>query len=560
MESKRTKMETSCFDLLPVELQQIIFGHCHPKQRREIALVCTNWAETLQSFAEDYQLHLHDCYLHRDIEPVSLFFNSRRKYRYLKLGENITSHHQLLTTAFLSHLGENVQCLDVSQAMKLINASEFHLMFPQLRKLTIRKLGDLYENCPETLEHVHVQQLSIMEKTEDMERLRKIKNLKFLTAERVQIKGGLDALVLIAAQFATISTKIFSLDEKLKEYLESVQSLENVYFKCTTNFINNPTILFEEVTELYFKRPPSSYNNLNLFPNLKVLHILWDRDIASLSSCFFMHEKIICPTVEELKMENIKERNCMACFRFMIDCFPNLKSLYLLNTVFGNDNFKHICFKLPQLKKLELESNELEPLNLVTNDQPEYLLSNLTQLESLSLPLIDVTFMLAQWPRMEKLKKVVFGSTIQFHPKFAINTPNLEYFGISYNGGTGLRLSTTNMPNLRVLKANCDLSMEESCRSIIENCQKLQIFETCTPNAKFIHELNLFEKISSLRKIVNDEREFTRRDFINLENYVKRHYIEYEDLGEYKSKVAPYTLDELSDQEDSDDIGRSFAF
>lgn len=287
--------------------------------------------------------------------------NTTRKYRYLRLGDHVTSQSPEVTKLFLSHLGQQLQVLDISSndASKLLEDPDSLSMFPQLKKLTVRKLGDLtkFEKFPESLEHVHMHQLSIMEQTKEIEHLRKIKKLKLWTADSVQIKGGLDALIAIAAQFATISSVVFDLDESLQILLESLQSLENIYLKLSTNFIGNPTVEEEDVIEILLKREPHTFSKFDEFSNLRSIHVSWDRNRQAVSSCFYMHRKVLCPTVEEVHLNFVKDRTCMGCFRFLIDSYPNLKKLVLWHCRIGNEHVKDICFKLPQLKHLEIESN-----------------------------------------------------------------------------------------------------------------------------------------------------------------------------------------------------------
>lgn len=285
--------------------------------------------------------------------------NSLRKYRYLCLGDQVTSESSDMTRSFLSHMGKHVQVLDISSdhAIKLLSDNpEVLSMFSQLKKVIVRKVRELghFKSFPETLEHVHVQQLSVMEKTEDFENLRRIKNLKTLTSDTVQIEGGLDALVQIAAQFSTISTTIFSLDETLELLLKSVQDLNCIYLKCSTNFIGIPAITVEDVTALILKRVPKTFVKFNEFPNLRSIHITWDEDPYEDEHCYNFHRMSLCPKVEELKIVDNTSKTCMGCFRTLIDSLPNIRKLELINCLYDKQHVKYICFKLPQLRELEV--------------------------------------------------------------------------------------------------------------------------------------------------------------------------------------------------------------
>lgn len=340
----------------------MIFKYCHPTQRQELAFISKTWSENLQAFAEDYQLDLYNCFLRDDIDPVSLLMNTSRKYRYLHLGYSITSQSPDVTKRFLSTLGKDVQFLDLTtDGMKLLEDPDSLMMFPQLKELTLWKIGDLarFEQFPESLEHIHTNQLSIMELTKDIEPLQKIKNLKSWTADKAQLKGGLDALIQIAAQFGTISSSIFSLNETFQLFLESLQDLENIYLKFSNNFIGTPVVTFADVTEISLKGQPKTFTQFNEFPNLRSIDISWDRNQNATSSCFNFHQKVVCPKVEELRIDWIRDRTCMGCFRTLIDSFPNMKKLILNHCRFGNEHIKYICFKLPKLKHLEIESNQV---------------------------------------------------------------------------------------------------------------------------------------------------------------------------------------------------------
>lgn len=291
--------------------------------------------------------------------------NTTRKYRYLQLGDHVSSQSPEVTKRFLSHLGKDVQFLDISSddAMKLLEDPDSLLMFAQLKKLTVSRLSELtkFEKFPESLEHVHVQQLSIVENTKDIVPLCKIKNLVFLTADSVQVKAELNVLVRMAAQpcTCTINPTIFNLDESLKILLESLTYLEHIQLKLRSNFIRNPTVTIEDVTGIQLKREPHTFVKFAEFHNLQWINISCLHN-GFRPSCFSFHQKVLCQKVEELEIDFGNNNTCLGCFRSFIDSCPNLKKVVFSHVCLEHVYIKHICYKLPQLNHLEINDLELE--------------------------------------------------------------------------------------------------------------------------------------------------------------------------------------------------------
>lgn len=138
---------------------------------------------------------------------------------------------------------------------------------------------------------------------------------------------------------------------------------------------------------------------------------------------------------------------------------------------------------------------------------------------------------------------------------FIDKTPNLKYFEIG--DGSDLQDSEIEMiarrwPNLQTLRLLCDMPVSETaCTAIKTHCRRLRTLEMSLPRIAFDVEYSFFMEIPSLRKIVNDHREFYREDFCNIGDYVKRHRIPYEEIGALQNVVQEYTVEEL--EEDSDE-------
>uniref|UniRef100_A0A336M4L9 CSON010611 protein n=1 Tax=Culicoides sonorensis TaxID=179676 RepID=A0A336M4L9_CULSO len=564
MDTKKFKANSFPFDSLPLELQLMVFKYLSSKDRiNNLSFVSKSWAENLQFFTEDYELHLYDCYLKEETEPYSILMNPTRKYRFLKLGHQFTSENPLLVSRLLSHLGKYVHILDISSTdgFSSLKESNSLLMFPELKKLIVTKMSDLmkFDIFPESLEHIHVNQLSVMEQTKEVDHMKKIKNLRCWTSELIQIKGGLDALVEIASQFGTISTTIFNLDEKLKELLESLQTLDNIYLKLSTNFIDTPVVQINDVIGIELKEAPKSFLKFNELPHLKSIHFRWDINQHPESPCYDNHEVQVCSNVEEIEIKWIRDRTCMGCFRTLIDSLPNLKKLILLDCKFENEHFKYVCFKLPHLKQLEVESNQIDS-QILFNDQPQYLLENLRTLHTLNLSESTISN-IDKWPFMPNLKKLKLAGA-SYMPEenlkqFCRNLPNLEFFetgDATESGDYFIENLTQHLPNLKTLRLLYLMDLtQRDFTAITSNCKKLRTLEMSSTSTYLITEYNLFKELSSLRKIVYDERTFYREDFHNMGHYLKRHGMPYDEIGALQSVVDEYSFDDSDENEESDE-------
>uniref|UniRef100_A0A336M226 CSON010611 protein n=1 Tax=Culicoides sonorensis TaxID=179676 RepID=A0A336M226_CULSO len=501
MEVKRIKLDLFPFEKLPLELQLMIFSYCTPKERRDnLSFVSKSWAENLQSFTEDYQLDLYDCYLKEEIDPFSVLFNSTRQYRFLKLGKEITSENVDLYSRLLSHLGKHVHVLEFasSKVISILKESNFLLMFPVLKKLIVTRMFHLtkFNFFPESLEHIHVNQLSVMEQTKEVDHLKKIKNLHLWTSELINFRVGKEAL-------SESSSTIFSLNEKLKEILESLQTLDNIYLKVSTNFIGTPVVQIDDVIGMEFQRKPKTFLSFSDLPNLKSIIFMYGSLGHPKSACFDNHKVNICAKVEELKI-SWDYKKCTECFTTFIDSVPNLKKLTFLCCECENEQFKYICSKLPQLKHLEVDS---------------------------------------------------YISRTNFKV-FCEKLPNIEFFKIDKKSNVDddsfIEILTQSWKHLRTFIITFGLFDRKEFTNIKDNCKKLRTLELSyrafTPSLQY----NLFQNMPCLRKIEDD---FYRRDFYNIVDYLKHYRIPYNSIGSLKNIVEEYKIEPLDENDDDiDDI------
>lgn len=302
-------------------------------------LVCKGWADVLQYFHVD----LHHCYLRDDLEPVSFLMSSTRRYHSMYLGPEIHTDSTEVQTRFLAHLGREVQVLDISSMdVKFLKDPNFLLFFPQLKKLTVTKLDSLcaLKSFPNTLEHVHSKILFTME---NLERLHSIKSFNLLTSDSIQ--WGTNWLY---ANNNVSTTRTYTLDENL-EVLLKFHTLRDVNFICNTNFIDAPTITFNDVLGMNVEAPPSIFSSLDIFPNLQSLCIKWRAGWDPEPYCFNFHQPLLCVGVTELEIARDSCQRCFWCFRSIIDSFPNVKKIVLRNGDIINQRLKYIFFKMPNL-------------------------------------------------------------------------------------------------------------------------------------------------------------------------------------------------------------------
>lgn len=277
---------------------------------------------------------------------------STRHYYSLSLRQ-IHFETRLAPLELLIHLGKHVQELEMSMlGARFLQDPDLLLFFPKLKKLSLVDLQMLtyFERFPETLEHVHLELLSIIEWTERFEMLKLIKNLKVLTSDSV--------CVVPVAQFVSYRgsrTTVFSLDEHLKDILESMQSLRHITLKCDTNFIDAPALTLDDVCGIDFQRAPTTFHQFNKFVHLRSIHILWGKDQIPPLFCFNFHQATLCPKVVELQIIGNKQQACIDCFKSLIDSCPNVEKIVLKNWGMTNQHVKHICFKLPKVKHLEVD-------------------------------------------------------------------------------------------------------------------------------------------------------------------------------------------------------------
>uniref|UniRef100_A0A336KXF8 CSON001009 protein n=1 Tax=Culicoides sonorensis TaxID=179676 RepID=A0A336KXF8_CULSO len=497
METKMFNLDLFPFEDLPLELQLMVFSYCTPKDRRDnLSFVSKSWAEKLQSFTEDYQLHLYDCCVKKELEPFSVLIKSTRQYRFLKIGKDVDFLNCKIGSRLLGHLGKHVCVLEIKspyEIKSLLDDSNPLLMFPKLNKLIVTKMSDLtgFDAFPESLEHIHVKELSMVEPTKEVEHLKKIKNLRFWTSELIKFKDEKDES----------STTILSVDEKLKEILESVQSLDNIDLKLSTNLIGTPVVPIDDVIGITIKGKPKKFLTFSDLPNLKSI-IQMDKPLTLIKSCFAFHEVNLFPKVEELQITWCFDL-CIKCFTTFIDSFPNLKKLAFLYCSCETEQLNYICVKLPQLKHLEVDSSDNDD-QLLFNEPSEFLLGNLRELHTLKMSESRI-INIENWPFMPNLKKLnvacLLGTSRINLKVFSEKLPNIESFKTFWGQDHSLiEVLTQNWVNLRILNVRSCFVCEKYFASIILNCKKLR-------ELKFYHntdtedfEYILFRELPYLRR------------------------------------------------------------
>uniref|UniRef100_A0A336MSK6 CSON005917 protein n=1 Tax=Culicoides sonorensis TaxID=179676 RepID=A0A336MSK6_CULSO len=548
MEVKRIKLDIFPFEKLPLELQLMIFSYCTPKERRDnLSFVSKSWAENLQSFTEDYQLDLYDCYLKEEIDPFSVLIKSTRQYRFLKLGKHVSSENSELVSRLLSHLGKHVHVLKVAsteEILSLLKDSNPLLMFPELKKLIVKKISDLkkFDIFPESLEHIHIKELSVLEQTKEVDHLKKVKNLRFWTSKLINFKVGKDAS-------GELSTTIFCLDEKLKEILESMQTLDNIYLTISTNLLEKAGVQIDDVIGVRFQGKPKVFPNINKLPNLRSIILSWRVFAKSELPCVGYHKLKICSKVKELKI-NWNNKSCIRCFTTFIVSFPNLKKLVLLHCEFKNEQFKYICSKLPHLKHLEVESSNING-KILFIEPPEYSLGNLKNLHTLNLSRTIVE-QIEKWPFMPNLRdlNIEFASHIPEKNLrvFCDKVPNIEFFETgekpNEDDASFIEILTQRWKNLRTFMLSYNRLNEREYANIQVNCKKLRKLEIVCRAFTPALQHHFFNVMPCLRKIGDH---FYRKDSYNMVDYLKRNRIYYNEIGALKRTVEEYTI-ESSDE------------
>lgn len=329
-------------------------------------------SENMQRLNDDDMLHITKCNLQSDLPPVSTLMNSSHQYRKLHLGHNITSENPELAKKLFEHLGQHVQELNMTfsvyhESLPLLQEPDFLLLFPELRSLYVDSMERLnkFQKFPELLEDVRIEELSIEEMPQVLDYLNKnISNLKSLTTDML--------LMQLSSEDDEMDpglTRFFSSDDSCDKVLQSIQEFL-VWIKVTTNFVSNPMIKLEDVTEFFtedgnnlakgFRKPTATdFFSFSLFPNLTSIELKWDKEFYMPTNnagitCYHTHETVVCPKVNNLEFESLIYL-CTGCWRSIIDSLPNLTSLSLLDNEFSINQIKYIFYKLPQLKHLAVE-------------------------------------------------------------------------------------------------------------------------------------------------------------------------------------------------------------
>lgn len=360
--------------------------------RKNIILVSKKWYDILQDkcFFNDNHLKLYNCVLKNGIPPISIFEKSTRKFYNLFLGANIKCCDPDLAKKMLIQLGSNVHCLDIiPDALEPLGCYSLKNFFPNLKELVLNEICHvaLFNTFPDELEHLHLKKLSVvLQGNRQIECLQKIPNLKKITADSVR----LDEYIFNSASKEKHQFLI-KVDQHLQEALIKLNSSErqNLYVKFNASFLLlDEELKVDDVSGLEFSgRESFQFRELRSFQNLKSLTISWDvnsRPISSDDTCFYEHESIFLPNIQELKLNWMKWRNCIRCFHSMIYSFPNLKKLIIYHNEITDEHVKFVCCKLPNLEHLEVESNQISN-DIIIGNNKEFLLGNLSKLVVLNL-------------------------------------------------------------------------------------------------------------------------------------------------------------------------------
>lgn len=349
-----------------------------------ISKIGMDLSENMQQLNDDDTLYISECNLQNDLPPVSTLMNSSHQYRKLCLGQNITCENPELAKKLFEHLGQHVQELNMTysvylKSLALLQEPDFLLLFPELRSLyvdSMKRLGE-FQKFPQFLEHVRTEELDIEEMPHVLDYLNKnISNLKSLTTDRLLLQ-----LSSVKDEMNPV-TRFFSTDDSCDKVLQSIQEFL-VWIKVTTNFVANPMIKLEDVTEFItedgntlakgFRKPTATeLFSFSLFPNLTSIELKWDKDFymptnQAGTTCYHAHETVLCPKVNHLEFESLIYL-CTGCWKSIIDSLPNLTTLSLLDNEFSIDQIKYIFYKLPQLKHLAVEDMVVSDKFLIFNN------------------------------------------------------------------------------------------------------------------------------------------------------------------------------------------------
>ncbi|XP_063705306.1 uncharacterized protein LOC134834521 [Culicoides brevitarsis] len=340
---------------LPEEVLIEIMDKLDCSSRISVTRTCKNWQNIMLTdsrFAKYHQLTLDSgCVLEMDLEPVSLFMHSPRKFGILRLGD-VKIGPDL--EPFWLKLAETVRHLIVKEfspySIRSYYLAEIIAKFHRLRVLEIETY------------HVDREIIRIEKKLPPY--LHKWPSVEILKLGDAKFEPeNYDFLDIMMPRLSDIFLgKFYFSDDFLKKYSTKIRSLDSgdhfgTYFlKKLTNLThlevavdaptedliqyvtNHATLQSLAVTSQVFPAEQipklhkltldlaivvNSFAPLRLCPELRELHVkLSNYD----SKCFFGHEIIACPNLETLSLCNFSSGDCQKCQQYMFESFPNLKS------------------------------------------------------------------------------------------------------------------------------------------------------------------------------------------------------------------------------------------
>lgn len=356
--------ETTCdINSLPEEVLIEILDKLDKKTRIAVARTCRRWKEIILTdcrFAKYHQLTLDNgVALEMDVEPVSTFMESNRKFGVLRLGD--VKYGQDLDE-FWKRMSETVRHIIIKEfspySIRSYYLAEIISKFTRLNVLEVenyhvdREIIQIEKKLPPylykwpTVEILKLGESKFEPENYDffdvmMPKLKEIHfEFKFLYAEDLVKKYASKIKSLhIGEHFSSIYL-IYRLGNVLDlSKLTHLEVVLDTQYEALVEFINNhPKLESVAVTSHGFPRERipklhklhldlsvviNSFAPLRDFPDLRELHVkLSNYD----SNCFFGHEVIESPNLETLSLCNFSSGDCQKCQQFMFQSFPNLKS------------------------------------------------------------------------------------------------------------------------------------------------------------------------------------------------------------------------------------------
>lgn len=448
------------FNTLPDELLLKIFKHLdHEKHFKEpshyliIARVCLRFKNILNdpSFKRKLIFTITNCFIAEGHPPMTIFTGATDHIKNLHIKSNIFINDKSSGKKFWQKIGESVENIEISvvNIPKGVDVDDKYGLpcdilqnFPKVK--TVKFYGPNTQFIvPETVETVIFKRFQSLTSINDF--LHDKPNIKKVFFERFVWNAEQSDIKLTPELMQNLSQTTVI----MRYYYKAMNGL--VEFKLfnqkNINYLEQRHKLIDFKDLLYVKRPmlsdPFEYNK---FTNLREASFVSYRGTAT---CHLIHQQVkYLETLEFLQLQNVDNKICSECSKYLQRSCPNLKSIsihadvgsypsnaYDIEMEYIFDTFADkirviiltFCYSYNYSEIKLMQGNFLPALELLVIGTPAYYNAG---------PNSKISLEFCEW-KMPKLKSFSLTHSSYEEPnfldsdifrKFVQNTPNLMEF------------------------------------------------------------------------------------------------------------------------------------